>query len=203
MKSITTIILAGGESKRMGRDKAFLLWKGKTFLRHILERVSQFSDEIIISANKEESIYKKQLEGIKKPVKIIKDKNPYSGPLNGIVSCFKSISYDNVFIATCDTPDINLNTVRFLFDSIKGYDAVIPVINGKFQPLNTFYTKESISVAKHLYEKNVKSLFKWVENINANFVPDKDFIKYDLSLSMFRSINTPEEYRKFLLQKEL
>ncbi len=203
MKNVTTVILAGGESKRMGKDKAFLLWNGKTFLRHILEKVSQFSDEIIISANKSEHIYKEQIKDIKKPVKIIKDKNPYSGPLNGIVSCFDYISNNNVFIATCDTPDINLEVIKYLFKNLKGFDAVIPVINNKFQPLNTFYKKEAISVGKNLYEKGNKSLFKWVENLNVKYISDKDLKKYDPYLSTFRSINTPEEYRNFLSQKQL
>lgn len=203
MKNITTIILAGGESKRMGKDKAFLLWKNKTFLRHILEKVSLFSDEIIVSANKEKSLYEPQLEGINIPTKIVKDKNPYSGPLNGIVSCLDFISHENVFIATCDTPDINLNVVKFLFENISSYDAVIPVIKSKFQPLNTFYKKDAISLGKTLYEKNVKSLFKWISHLNVKYISDAELSKYDPELSTFKSINTPEEYRKFLSQKEL
>ncbi len=201
MKSITSIILAGGESKRMGKDKAFLNWKGKTFLRHILEKVSVFSDEIILSVNKNEEIYENQIKDIDVPVKIVKDLNPYSGPLNGIHSCSDFVEYNNVFISTCDTPDIKISAIEYLFENLKGYDGVIPVINGKFQPFNTFYKKEAVLKTSRLYEEGIRSIFRWIKTLNVRYIEDRDLRKYDSSLSTFTSINTPEEYKKFLAEK--
>jgi len=201
MKNITAVVLAGGESKRMGRDKAFLTFRGKTFLRHILETVSSFADQIIVSANKEPDIYKKEAEGIS--ISIVKDINPFKGPLNAVASCSDYIENDTVFIATCDTPLIKIQAVNFLYENLKGHDCVIPVINGKFQPMNTFYTKKAVLKAKKLYKEGINSMFKWIKTLDTVFLDEKQLKLYDKDLVSFKSINTPSDYHAFLKNYEV
>jgi molybdopterin-guanine dinucleotide biosynthesis protein A len=198
MKRITTVVLAGGQSKRMGKDKAFLEWNGKSFLRHILEQVDTFSNQIIISGNKEKNLYLKEAEHIKNEPVVVKDIAPYSGPLNGIASCCEFIKNETVFIATCDTPVIKENVVYFFLENIGVSQGVVPIINGKFQPLNTIYKKEAIKKAKVLYEKGVKSLFRWIKEINVKYIDESQLKNYDPKLLMFKSINTPSDYLEFL-----
>ncbi len=198
MKNVTTIILAGGQSKRMGRDKAFLKWKGKTFLRHILEFCDSVSNQIIISGNKNPEIYLKEAVNLKNNPTVIKDIEPYSGPLNGIISCLNKIEHSNVFIATCDTPALNKKIFSYLYNSLQEYHCVVPVIEGKFQPFNTFYTKEAIKIGANLYKKGIRSIYKWIENLNKKYISDIELKKIDEKLLMFKSINTQEEYVNFI-----
>jgi len=203
MKGITTIILAGGESKRMGKDKAFLTLNGKTFLRLILETVDTFSNQIIISGNKDKNVYLKETYKLKNKPVVVKDIDPFKGPLNGIRSCSDFIEEEIVFIATCDTPIIKKEAIFFLYKNLKNHQCVIPVINGKFQPMNTFYRKEAVEKSKEMYDKGIDSMFKWITFLDSVYVDETLLKEYDRDLITFRSINTPEEYQKLLEKFEV
>lgn len=192
------IILAGGKSSRMGQDKAFLDFYGKSFIRVIAEKLSRKCNQLIISANKEEDIYRRELKGI--DFDVVKDINPYDGPLNAVVSTLPLIKNEFVFIATCDTPFLNENLIDFYLSVIDGFDAVIPVVDEKFQTLNTLYTQKAILIAKDIY-KTKKSLLSWIENLNYLKLPENKIRLIDEKLLTYKSINTKEDYLK-LLSKE-
>jgi molybdopterin-guanine dinucleotide biosynthesis protein A len=201
---ISSILLAGGQSKRMGRDKAFLKYKNKTFLRHILEKLDRFSSQIILSINKEEAIYKSELEGIKAEIKFVKDIHKHAGPLNAVVSCSPFVKNKYLFIATCDTPLISLEVVNFLFEKLKEnenkFDCVTPIINGKIQPLNTFYLKKSLKYAEESYKRGNKSLLSWLDKLKKLEISENELKSLDPDFKTFLSINTPEMYQ-FLLER--
>ncbi|MEZ0323980.1 MAG: molybdenum cofactor guanylyltransferase [Hydrogenothermaceae bacterium] len=195
MIHVSCVILAGGQSKRMGRDKAFLDFNGKSFIRVISEKLSKKCSQLIISANKDEDIYRKELKGI--DFDFVKDIDPFEGPLNAVSSVADYIKNDYVFIATCDTPFLNENLIDLYLDIIDGYDAVVPLINGKFQTLNTLYTDKALKKAKEVYKEN-KSLISWIKNLNY-FVPEISIIKkIDGNLLTYKSINTPNQYEELL-----
>lgn len=196
---ITGVVLAGGQSKRMGEDKAFLNYKGKTFLRHILEEIDKFVDDIVISINKPVNLYENEIKNLKKPVKFVKDIDKFAGPLNGIVSCAESIKSDKFFLLTCDTPLFNGKLIPFFQSLLEDYDCVIPVIDGKYQFLNTIYSKKSLEVAKNLYLKEMKnSLYAWVKNLKVKYIEEKDIKNIDKNLGSYFSVNTPQQYKLLL-----
>lgn len=190
-KKFSCVILAGGQSKRMGTDKAFLRLKDKTFLQIITQKLSKKCNQLILSINKDEEIYKNHLKGLN--FISVKDKNPYEGPLNAISSVADFIDYEYVFIATCDTPLINENLIDFYLTKIQSYDAVIPVVNDKIQPLNTLYTKNAVLKSKDIYGK-IKSLIGWIQNLNVLYIDEKEIKKIDKNLYTYKSVNTPQDY---------
>jgi len=202
---ITSIVLAGGRSKRMGQDKAFLKYKNKTFLRTILEKLDKISSQIIISINKDISLYLKEIEGLKAEIKFVKDLKSYDGPLNAIVSSTPYVKNRYVFIGTCDTPLINLDLINYLFKTLKknedNYDCIIPVVNSKYQPLNTFYLKNSLELARDSYKEGNKSLFSWLDRLKKLYIYDNTLSKFDKNLSTYLSINTPEMYKALIENK--
>ncbi|SNZ06723.1 molybdenum cofactor guanylyltransferase [Persephonella hydrogeniphila] len=201
---ISAILLAGGQSKRMGKDKAFLRLGKKAFIRIIAEKLSTYCNQIVVSGNKEGELYLSHLKEIDAEISFIKDKNPYAGPLNGIISCREYIKHELVFIATCDTPFLNQELIPFFYRKINSYDAVIPVVSGKLQFLNTLYTQKSIEIGESIYEKNVRSLYKWVENLNIKKIEEREIKKIDKDALTYWSINTPEDYEriKYLWRKK-
>lgn len=195
MNNISCILLAGGQSKRMGTDKAFLDYKGKPFILVIVNKLFKKCDEIVIVVNKDKAIYEEVLKDYLSKIKIVKDKNPYDGPLNGIVSAYEHITNENIFIATVDTPFLEENLIDYYKGLIKGYDCVIPDIDGKLQPLNTLYTKKALEKAISIY-KNKKSLMAWIDSLNCLKITKEDIEKVDKNLGSYFSINTPESYKK-------
>jgi len=159
---ISCILLAGGQSKRMGEDKAFLKLDGQTFLKIIVKKLYEKCDEITLSINKDEEIYQKELNEFLDKITFIKDKNPYDGPLNAVASVADSINNPYVFIATVDTPLLNPELIDFYKEKISDYDCILPVINGKCQPLNTLYKKDALEKAISLTEEAIEKL--WDKN---------------------------------------
>jgi len=192
---ISCILLAGGQSKRMGKDKAFLKLDGQTFLKIIVKKLYEKCDEIILSINKDEEIYQKELNEFLNKITFIKDKNPYDGPLNAVVSVADSINNPYVFIATVDTPLLNPELIDFYKEKISDYDCILPVINGKYQPLNTLYKKDALEKAKEVY-KSSKSLMSWIDKLNCLKLYEDEISKIDKNLFSYWSINTKDEYEK-------
>ncbi len=200
--SLTSVILAGGRSSRMGRDKAFLPFKGKPFLRHILETLAPSSSQVIIVANKDKSLYEPLWQDLDVDVLFLKDKNPYEGPLNGIATAAEYVKSDKVFLATCDTPVIKPEVINFLLKKLNSYESVVPVINEKLQPLNTVYKKLAITKAQSVFENGSKSLIAWIKKLNATYITEEDLKPYDPELITYNSLNTPEAYQRFVLKFE-
>jgi molybdopterin-guanine dinucleotide biosynthesis protein A len=192
---ISCILLTGGQSKRMGEDKAFLKLDGQTFLKIIVKKLYEKCDEIILSINKDEEIYQKELNEFLDKITFIKDKNPYDGPLNAVASVSDSINNLYVFIATVDTPLLNPELIDFYKEKISDYDCILPVINGKYQPLNTLYKKDTLEKAKEVY-KSSKSLMSWINKLNCLKLYEDEISKIDKSLFSYWSINTKDEYEK-------
>ncbi len=196
---ITGVVLAGGKSKRMGKDKAFLKFKEKSFLRHILEALDKYCNQIVIVINKEENLYTKETKNLSSEIVFVKDKYPYKGPLNGILSSLSKIKNQLVYITPCDTPLLNPEIIPFFVQKINDYDAVIPDINGKIQPLNALYKKNALELSKEVFEKQgKKSLMAFLENLNVKFINEKELKKIDKNLYSYFSINTKESYQSLL-----
>jgi molybdopterin-guanine dinucleotide biosynthesis protein A len=148
----TSIVMAGGESKRMGTDKSMLSIKGQSIIESICEQLRDSFDEIIISANQ---VDKFAFLGYK----VVPDKVPEQGPLMGIASALEASSNEYNFVVACDIPKINLNYVnRMLAEAIESQaDIVIPVTGKeKYEPLFAIYSKriieaihETLSSGKH------------------------------------------------------
>jgi len=192
---ISCILLAGGQSKRMGEDKAFLKLDGQTFLKIIVKKLYEKCDEITLSINKDEEIYQKELNEFLNKITFIKDKNPYDGPLNAVASVADSINNPYVFIATVDTPLLNPELIDFYKEKISDYDCILPVINGKCQPLNTLYKKDALEKAKEVY-KSSKSLMSWIDKLNCLKLYEDEISKIDESFFSYWSINTKDEYER-------
>ncbi|MFN3929853.1 MAG: molybdenum cofactor guanylyltransferase, partial [Thermoflexus sp.] len=90
-------ILAGGQSRRMGRNKAFLEWKGRPLIVDLIERFHQVSDDILLIASNV-----KPFQDL--PVRLVLDPSPPIGPLGGLWSGLLSARYEWVFATACDMP---------------------------------------------------------------------------------------------------
>ena len=195
--SISCIVLAGGRSSRMGKDKAFLDFKGKPFLRHILERLSRISNNIVVVVNKDFSNYENIIKDIPQ-AKLVKDLYPYEGPLNGIISAKDYIKNEKVFISTCDIPIISIELIKYLVDKVRNYDTVLPIVGGKKQPFNTIYRKPALELAENIFKAGNRSLMKWIDNLKKIVIDENEIKCFKDAIYMYKSINTPKDYENFL-----
>lgn len=185
---VSAIIMAGGASSRMGKNKALLTVDGKPMIRHLYDTLIQFCDEIIISASKTG-------EPMISGAHTVVDIKPGHGPLMGIYSSLYASSSRVNFIVACDIPTINLSLVRRLLSCSPQYDIVVPSFNQEeYEPLFAVYTKGAVTAAKTLLDNGQR-------RISGLFPLCKTKILEIAGCIWYANLNTPEDYHCFIQEK--
>jgi len=141
---MTCAIMAGGKSSRIGTDKALLLYKNKTLLQHVIDKVSNiFENSILISNNRNICDYYH--------IPVFSDILKGIGPLGGLHAALTYASSDEVCIVPCDMPLIEDKMLRYLFENKKEYRNIIYCEYGKPQPLIGIYSKSLHRVIQSIF----------------------------------------------------
>lgn len=181
---VTGIILAGGASRRMGKDKGLCYYKGKQLVSYSIEVLKPICDNIIIGSNNPDEYSKFGYEVIVDEIKNI-------GPIGGIYSCLKKSSTKRNLIVSCDTPYLNKDSLNYILESSNDYEIVIPQhANLFYEPLAGYY---SSSIVAKIEESIVEEDYKLINLFNK--VKFKAISTDNLpgSVTQFKNFNTPEE----------
>jgi len=136
----TAIIMAGGDSSRMGRDKSMLPVGTQTMIEHIADLLRPHFNQILISSNDVSKYSFLDAEVV--PDKVAAGR----GPLAGIASALEASANDANFVIACDIPQIDMNFVRQMVRESRGFDAVVPQTGpAQFEPLFAVYRRDAIA----------------------------------------------------------
>ncbi len=191
---ISCIILAGGKSERMGKDKRSLELEGKPFLERVLETAHNFSDEVIISLGSDD-----QTLGMKLGTdKVAVDEVPDSGPLGGLMTALKLCEHEYTAVAPCDSPLLKAEVFRFMADRAPGYDAVVPKNGELIEPLHAIYrVAPMLSACQEAFSEGyleVKNALGRLDRVR--YVPVEEFKDMDQELLTFFNVNYPRDWTK-------
>lgn len=192
---VTAIILAGGKSRRMGFNKAFLKYRDKTFIEHQIARLSKIFDEIILSAN-DASVY----ACLNLP--IVSDVIPDKGPLSGICAGLMRSTSSHAFVIACDMPFIDEKVILYLKDQIDSYDVVVPQTSRGLEPLHAFYSKNCIQPMSRCINEGRLRIIDFFSEVKVRIVDELEFKGLDVSTQSLINLNTPEEYEKYCHNKK-
>jgi len=183
-ESATAVVLAGGNSRRMGRDKSLLSIDGKPMIEHIMDQLRPNFKHLIISANDIE-----KYDFLNIPV--VSDQLKGKGPLMGILSSLEKSRTDFNFVTTCDAPDINFPIVRGMLKTAEDYDAVIPMTGDDlYEPLFAVYRKSVIDPCRELIAAGETKISKLFDRIKIKYLPlDQPH--------WYKNINTWEDYDEY------
>ncbi len=183
------IILAGGQSRRMGSDKALLRLApdGPRLLEMVLAAVKPLASSIVISTNRPDVFSWTGLP-------LVADNYPGSGPLAGLEAGLGASPADFNLLVACDMPWLAPSLLAYLLQLAPAYEAIVPLSpEGRAEPLCAVYSKECLPVIRqHLAEGSLK-MTGWLNKINTLFVPAAQFAKYDPDFRSFRNLNRPED----------
>ena len=185
----TVVILAGGVGSRMGYvDKAFLKYKGKSFIHYLLEKVKGYEEVLIVSNSPE------KYQGM--GVKVVEDKKKGVGPLGGIYTGLIHSTYHEILVISCDTPFQHRGFLEYLGELSGDYEVALPVHRGGREPLTALYKKSLMGeIEKMIEDERYKIAFLYDRSV----VKRVDIERLEGSLDIkngFKNINTPEELRK-------
>jgi molybdopterin-guanine dinucleotide biosynthesis protein A len=184
-KPLGAVVLAGGDSRRMGENKAFLSVQGKTLIQHILDQIDRLFDEILISASRRDEFDHLGYQ-------VVLDESPGEGPMAAIKGALSAAQFEKNFVIACDIPDINLAFLDNLIESAASYEIVVPVSpQNKYEPLFAVYSRSTISPMQGLLEKGERSLLPLFKLCLTQFIslgPN----------NWFKNLNTREDYEAYI-----
>lgn len=192
MSDFQGFILVGGESRRMGRDKAQLRLGQQTFVERIAEALSELTGDVtLVGRNDNCAPY---------GMPMISDVYERCGPLGGIYTSLAHCARPWAVIVACDLPFVTTDFLRALCFHRKGYDAVVPVQkDGRWQPLCALYSRElCLPLAHELITSGERRPRALVRKAVTCFLPEESFHAAQRALV---NVNTPEEYAAALNQR--
>jgi molybdopterin-guanine dinucleotide biosynthesis protein A len=192
------VILAGGFSRRLGRDKGLIVLKGKPLILHVVERVSQVVNEIVVVVSSE--IQKKNfatvLEG---EVSIVIDKTESQSPLVGAMTGFENAQGEYSLLLPCDTPFVSTQIVQFLLEMCTNRSAAIPRWpNGYIEPLQAAYhTKSALAAEKTALEQGKLNMQSMIDNLErVRYISTIVLEEMEPKLLTFFNINTLQDLKR-------
>ncbi|MBI5625590.1 MAG: molybdenum cofactor guanylyltransferase [Nitrosomonadales bacterium] len=186
----TAIILAGGDSLRMGRDKANLLLGDQTLLQRVIATMQQVFPHVIVSV-------RYQRPEINFPQ--VCDELTDGGPLAGLSTALNQITTPWAFVVACDMPFVMTAVIERLAQRRGERMAVVPVVNGQPQPLAAFYARGcSVAIREILAGDDKHSLRALLERLDVCYVDETGLSDADPHLRSFFDLDTPQDVAQAL-----
>jgi len=179
----------------MGQPKAALDFGGIPLLTRIVVELKWWFDEIVIVAAPESAGQPRiEIPGLK----IVHDETAFAGPLDALRRGLNALDHGIAFACSCDLPLLNSDVAADLVAMLDDFDAVIPEVGGKLQPLHAVYRKRCAGAIESLEASGEKRLTASAGAINARKVGEQELRAIDPQLSSFYNVNTPEDYQRAL-----
>jgi molybdopterin-guanine dinucleotide biosynthesis protein A len=193
------IILCGGASARMGRDKAWLPFgPGETMLDRVMRLVSEAvpAEKIVCVAAPDQP-----LPRLPERVRVVRDREPHVGPLAGLTSGLAVLESDAdaVYVTGCDVPLLVPAVVSRLFDLLGEDEIAVPHDGERYHPLAGVYRTGVLSAAEMLLAAGERSLVSLIDRCRSRTVALDALREIDPNLGSLTNCNTPEDYRRALV----
>jgi molybdopterin-guanine dinucleotide biosynthesis protein A len=184
------LILAGGNSRRMGRDKATLAAGGRTLVEHLAERLSPVVDEVLVSVGRTTPVLG--------AFPLVVDRFPGLGPLAGIHAGLLAARQPLVWVVACDLPDVEPALGPLLRQHASGVDAVVPRVGGEPEGACALYRRELAAQVETNLRQGRRSIKELLAAINVHFLSADQVRAVDPGLHSFQNLNTPAEYQAWV-----
>ena len=185
----TAIIMAGGGSVRMGRDKSMLPVGTEPMIGYIVNQLRPHFGQIVISAD---DVSKYEFLD----VEIVPDEIAGCGPLGGIVSALKASGNEVNFVMACDIPEVDIGLVKTMARGGRSYEAVVPKTGpGRYEPLFAVYRKDVVGRLEGALESGQYRIMDALGDCNVKFV------EVDRTEGI-KNLNMIEDYEEFVSKQE-
>ncbi|MFH1287477.1 MAG: molybdenum cofactor guanylyltransferase [bacterium] len=182
----TAIILAGGESSRLGQDKTFADVANKTIFEREIDVLQKLFSEIIIISNNPVLFNSSGL-------KAYKDIIPNKGPLGGILTGLSVSATKNNFVVSCDLPFLSENVISFLYSQFTNCNLLIPCWQGQLMPLHGFYSKNCLPVIENQISRNELKVLAITSHLKTKYIHEHELKPLDPEGKSFFNVNTLED----------
>jgi len=194
MPDFSGFVLAGGRSRRMGTDKAFVELDGRTLLTRALDLLHALTDNVgIVGPAAKFAAYGP----------VIEDAYAGRGPLAGIHAALISSTTELNLILAVDLPFVTEPLLRFLIEQAHAPDALVtvPRIAGGYQPLCAVYRRGFAPLAQAALESGKNKIDALFAATTTHILEESELSRFAFGVAMFENLNTPEDLRRAVLEK--
>ncbi len=193
---VSVVIQAGGESKRMGRSKATVPFRGRPLICRLVERLAPVADELIITTNEPENLAFLHREFPELRIQLVCDAFNERGALPGLYTALQAARNPYVAAVACDMvfASPSLVVAEALEMTKSGADVVVPVNKHGFEPFHAVYRRMGcLPAVREALEQGEKRAQVFFKNVNVREFPQEKVLEAEPMGGCFINANTPEE----------
>ena len=202
LTAVTGVVLAGGQSRRMKRDKAWIEVEGEPMLHRVLSVIRTVFSKILIVGREKTPI---------PDIPVIPDLVPAKGPIGGIYTALhylisgrsdgqRLIFPDRrpdpplgIFVVACDMPYLRPEPMIQMTLAARGYDVVLPRVGGRLHPLHAFYGLSCLDPLEEKIRRKDFTLYRLWPGARVLEIAESEYRKWDPDLQTLVNMNTPED----------
>jgi molybdopterin-guanine dinucleotide biosynthesis protein A len=186
-QSFSAFVLAGGQSSRMGKNKALLKLGGVSLLQRALSLAESVSADVWIVGSRQ----KFEAFG-----RVIEDRVPGCGPLSGIDAALRQTANQFNLILAVDLPFLTVDFLRYAMVTAADSPSLVTVagVHGKLQSLCAIYRREFLKIAEEALRQQRFRLDALLMETNTRIMDEAELARAGFGLNMFSNLNTPEEF---------
>lgn len=189
LEPTTGIILAGGMSRRLGRDKVWEELAGQPLLQHVVDALESVCVELLVVTREGQALPTARAAI---PLRVVNDLYPGRGPVGGLHAGLAGASYPLAVVVGCDMPFLSPSLLRRLISLAEGYDLVVPVMDDRPQTLHAVYRRTCILRTEQLLGQDVARLRDLLSVVNVRRVGEDELRLLDSTLRSFTNVNTSD-----------
>jgi molybdopterin-guanine dinucleotide biosynthesis protein A len=189
------IVLCGGQSRRMGRAKAWLPFGDELMLPRVVRILSGVVSPVAVVAAPGQD-----LPPLPAGIEILRDVVPGRGPLQGLATGLEHLlgRVDAAYLSSCDVPFLRPAFIRRILDLLGECAISVPEVDGRRHPLAAVYRVEVVEIAHRLLaEHRLRPMFLF-EEAPTRIVSPHELADVDAVFHSLRNLNTPGEYEAAL-----
>jgi molybdenum cofactor guanylyltransferase len=193
MTTVGGIVLCGGQSKRMGRAKAWLPFAGEALLLRVVRLMGEAVSPIVVVAASEQD-----LPVLPADVRIVRDEERGRGPLQGLAAGLAALQgrADAAYVSSCDVPFLRPAFVKRMIELLGSNQICVPRVGAYHHPLAAVYRLEVLAAVDELLgQDRLRPVFLF-DAVPTRVVEAHELSDVDPAFETLRNLNTPEEYEK-------
>lgn len=187
----TGVILAGGRSSRMGRNKALLPFRGETLIGRTARQFrAWFAHTVLVTNTPDEFAFL--------GLPMVGDAVPGQGPLGGIEAGLAASRHRAAFFAACDMPFLDQGLIAYLVSLAGQFDVVVPRVGGEYEPMHAVYTQECLAPIRQRLQAGAYKLIGFYDQVRVRTVEEAEVLRFGPPEKLFFNCNTPEDVERAL-----
>ena len=186
---VSTAILAGGRSRRMGREKALLELGSTSLIERVIAAAAPLTADWMLIAPRAKTFTHLQLP-------VHPDLRPGLGPLGGLYTALKRAASPRLLLLACDLPFLTTDFLRFMVDQSGQHQALVPRSAAGLQPLCALYTRACLPAVEAAIRRGELHMPSFYGDVDLRILEPGEWQAQDINQRLFTNLNTPAEFQR-------